>query len=261
MKHALCQGAVWHQRLTPVLHRFSYPLWLLRVDLEDIDGLLAGHWSWGRRWRPLTVREQDYLTPPAAGDTRPLHTRVRDKAASLGLDWREGRVWMLAQPRCLGWLFNPLVLYWHIPPGASQADSVVAEVSNTPWHERHWYALVADGDGTFSVQQDKAFHVSPFMGMAMQYRWWLAMNDASITVRIENWAADEQVFVAGMRLQCQPASGEQLGSVLRRFGWQTLRVSAAIYAQAFRLWRKGVPFHRHPAKADSADTRQSSTEK
>lgn len=264
LRHGIYQGKVWHERKTPMVHRFTYPLWLMAADVDDVDGLLARHWAWGRRWRPIVVRDGDYLgSDSKAVETphAPLGVRVRAKAAELGLDWQQGRILMLAQPRIFGWLFNPIVLYWHFPaeqagsgPGSDSAmarpDQVIAEVSNTPWHQTHWYPLrlIPDGEGGFTVQDDKAFHVSPFMGMDMRYHWYLKVNDASITVRIENWQQDEKIFTAGMTLAGQPATATTMGSVIRRFGWQSVRVSAGIYAQAFRLWRKGVPFHGHPEK-------------
>ena len=247
-EHALYSGRVWHHREYPVTHQFSYPLWLLAVDLDDTEALLSRHPLWGRKRRLVTVRDTDYLAGEAGAGARTLARAVRDKAASLGMDWREGRVIMLAQPRLFGWLFNPLVLYWHFAPGSERPDQVLAEVSNTPWHQTHWYPLTLSpaGDNTWQVEHDKAFHVSPFMGMFMRYRWTVVMHDARLTVRIENWERENRVFTAGMTLERQAADSASMGRVIRRFGWQSLRVSAGIYAQAFRLWRKGVPFHGHP---------------
>ena len=244
--HALYCGRVWHQRQTPA-HRFSYPLWLMAVDIDNTDALLARHPLWGRGRRPVVIRDIDYLGGLVPGHGA-LSPSVRAKAASLGLDWQGGRVIMLAQPRLFGWLFNPLVLYWHFPPGSQTPASLLAEVRNTPWHETHWYplALHDEGGGHYSAIHKKAFHVSPFMGLDMEYRWGVTLHDASITVVIENWRQGQKVFTAGMTLQQEMADRAAMGRVIRRFGWQTLRVSAGIYAQAFRLWRKGAPFHGHP---------------
>ncbi|WP_111657039.1 DUF1365 domain-containing protein [Isoalcanivorax indicus] len=248
-EHGLYSGCVWHQRERPVVHRFSYPLWLLAVDIDDTATLLARHRWWGRKRRPVVLRDRDYLAGEASGD-RGLSAAVRDKAAALGMDWQQGRVIMLAQPRLFGWLFNPLVLYWHFAPGSPVPDQLLAEVSNTPWHQTHWYPLVLApaGGNEYTAEHDKGFHVSPFMAMAQRYRWTVVLHDASLTVRIENWDSDGKLFTAGMTLDRQEADALNMGQVIRRFGWQSLRVSAGIYAQAFRLWRKGVPFHGHPDK-------------
>ncbi|UWN48656.1 hypothetical protein ASALC70_00843 [Alcanivorax sp. ALC70] len=125
---ALARGHVWHRRYTPMDHRFRVPLWLVWSDVDAPDRLLAGHWLWGRRWRPVTFRDRDFVD--ASG--RPLGDKVRERAAALGLDWSAGRVHMLGQWRTFGVLFNPLVLYFHFPAGAERPDSALAEVRNTP---------------------------------------------------------------------------------------------------------------------------------
>ncbi|PKM23113.1 MAG: DUF1365 domain-containing protein [Gammaproteobacteria bacterium HGW-Gammaproteobacteria-14] len=243
-EHALYTGKVWHRRQTPVVHEFGYPFWWLWVNLDDIDGLLERHRSWGRRWHLVTLRDEDYL------DKRPglLSQRVRHKALSLGLDWEGGQVCMLSQPRMYGWLFNPISLYWHFAPGSQTPDSVLAEVHNTPWHEQHWYPLILQPgrDGSFSCEHEKAFHVSPFMGMDMCYQWSFSLDNRALDVTIRNVAHGEQLFAAGVKMHRKQADMENMGLVLREYGAQGMKTSAAIYAHAWRLWRKGVSFHGHP---------------
>lgn len=247
--HAIYLGEVWHRRELPVVHAFRYPFWWLWLNLDDIDGLLARSKWWGRRWRPGVIRESDYLV----GEHGSLSVQVRGKAAALGLDWQQGAVCMLTQPRLFGWLFNPITLYWHFPDGAGVADSVIAEVHNTPWHEKHWYPLMlGPGVGDRQVEHDKAFHVSPFMAMDMRYRWTLSQNDRDLSVTITNLNDQGKLFAAGVRMLRQPADPKGLAAVLWRYPAQSIKASAAIYAHAWRLWRKGVPFHRHPGKRDKA---------
>jgi uncharacterized protein len=243
--HAVYVGEVWHRREKPIVHAFRYPFWWLWLNLDDVDGLLGRSRWWGRRWRPGVIRETDYLD----GDDGSLSRRCRRKAAELGLNWQDGAVCMLTQPRLFGWLFNPLTLYWHFPAGESRADSVMAEVHNTPWHERHWYPLPLSGDGDDRIfEHDKAFHVSPFMALDMRYRWSLSQNHRDLSVTISNIDADGRLFAAGVRMQRRDADAVQLVSVLRNYPAQSLKASMAIYAHAWRLWRKGVAFHRHPGK-------------
>jgi len=134
---AIARGKVWHQRLVPFRHGFHYPLWMVWCDLAEVDAMLARHPAWGRRWRPVVFRDSDFV------DARPdsLNDKVREKAVELGLDWQAGRVVMLGQWRTLGTLFNPLVLYLHFSGDSEQPDSMLAEVQNTPWRERHFYPL------------------------------------------------------------------------------------------------------------------------
>jgi hypothetical protein len=154
---------------------------------------------------------------------------------------------MLAQPRLFYWSFNPLILFWHFPEGASVPDSIIAEVHNTPWQERHWYALepVATDKG-LAFEHKKDFHVSPFMGMAMNYRWLFSQDDRALSVTINNINDTGRVFAAGVRMQRQPADQDSMLAVLRKYRAQSFVASLAIYVHALKLWRKGVGFHAHP---------------
>jgi uncharacterized protein len=241
--HALYCGTVWHRREQPKVHEFSYPFWWAWINLDDIDGLLARSPWWGRRWRPVVVSSRDYLSQESGG----LSARVRRQAATLGLNWEQGHVCLLSQPRLFGWLFNPLSLYWHFPDGSSEADSVIAEVHNTPWHQRHWYPLVPKADQTgWQCEHDKAFHVSPFMAMDMRYRWQLSQNHRDLSVTISNMTEQGRLFSAGVRMERVEANADSMARIIRQYGAQSMRASGAIYAHAWRLWRKGVPFHGHP---------------
>lgn len=250
--HALFMGKVWHRRLRPVEHRFSYPFWWAWINLDDVEGLLRRSVWWGRAWRPIVFNEQDYLDR-ASGS---LRERIAGKADSLGLDWRVGTVCLMSQPRIFGWLFNPISLYWHFLPGRQRPDAVIAEVHNTPWNEKHWYRLdlaeVESGANMDAglrldrISQKKAFHVSPFMPMDLRYEWRLGVDMSAADVAIDNHDDEGVLFSAGVSLQRVNADKVAMTRVLTRYGAQAFKVSLAIYAHAWRIWRKGVGFHRHP---------------
>lgn len=242
-EHAFYTGQLWHRRRAPAEHAFQYPIWFAWVDLDEPETITAGHWLWGHRWRPVGFSQTD-LGPPGEGG---LLERVRSQVKALGGEW-DGRVFALCQLRTFGLQFNPLVLYWHFPAGGEQPDAVLAEVSNTPWQERHWYLLeggTQDGGG-LGTEHDKAFHVSPFMSMDQRYRWQLGFHHGSLSVRIGNLEHGEELFAAGMALERRPWSPAEQAGLLKNYGAQSWRVLAGIYAHAFRLWRKRVPFYRHP---------------
>jgi DUF1365 family protein len=249
--HCLMSGTVWHRRSKPVAHRFAYPLNLLLVDLDDIDGLLSRHWLWGRAARLVTLRNRDFVE----GRDLALRDKVEDKAREKGLDFSGGQILMLAQPRGLGWLFNPLVLYFHLPEGARRPETALAQVSNTPWRERHFYAVsVRDGTTDTPFSHDKCFHVSPFLPMDLQYRWFIGWGE-ELSVTIEAVRDGDALFSAGMRLVPVPATGSNMGKMAFVFSRQSLLTSLRIYAQAFRLWRKKVPFFAHPQRKAALNRR------
>ena len=245
---ALAQGRVWHQRNVPFTHRFDYPLWLVWCDLEQIPQLLDASPWWGRRWRPVVFRDRDFVD----GSDTPLAEKVRRQAADAGLNWQQGRVCMLGQWRTFGTLFNPLVLYLHFPDGADQPDSMLAEVQNTPWNERHFYALaLTEGeDGALTVDHDKTFHVSPFLPMALRYHWHLhvAFPDLKLVLKDKNDSG--VVFAAGLNLTLVHPERAAMRNVIVRMGARGLVTLKGIYWQAFKLWRKGAHFYGHPHKQD-----------
>lgn len=243
--HQLMTGRVWHGRDHETVHHFAYPLSLVLVDLTEPQTLLARHPLWGARWRPVTLRARDYI------DERdlPLLEKVRATAHEYGMDFSGGQVLMLAQPRALGLLFNPLVLYFHIPAGAGAPDAILAEVCNTPWGERHFYAHAAAApERHLRFEHDKGFHVSPFLPMGLTYHWSVDWGDR-LSVRIAARGGERTLFEAGMRLSADPALGSRLFTATRDFMAQAFLTRLRIYRQALRLWRQRAPFYSHPDKS------------
>lgn len=245
---AVARGRVWHQRNVPFTHRFDYPLWLVWCDLEQIPDLLASSPWWGRAWRPVVFRDRDFVD----GSDAPLLDKVRRQAADAGLDWQQGRVCMLGQWRTFGTLFNPLVLYLHFPEGSDQPDSMLAEVQNTPWKERHFYALplAMDDEGALVVDHDKTFHVSPFLPMALRYHWRLHVAFPDFRLILKDKSGDEVVFAAGINMTLMHPNRSVMRNVIMAMGARGVVTLKGIYWQAFKLWRKGARFHRHPQRQD-----------
>ncbi len=250
-RFALATGQVWHQRHSPMVHAFRYPLWLVWCDVDAPDQLLARQRLWGRRWRPVTFRDRDFIDASA----RPLGDKVRERAGEAGLNWRGGRVYMLGQWRTFGVLFNPLVLYFHYPPGADRPASMLAEVRNTPWHERHIYALsLSQGEeGPQEVEHEKTFHVSPFLPLGLRYHWRLHALFPDLRLTLEDRDGDRVVFTAGLNMRMAQADGRAMVRVIGRFGAQSVKTVAGIYWQAWKLWRKGARFHAHPDRDEQGN--------
>ncbi len=130
--------------------------------------------------------------------------------------------------------------------------AVVAEVTNTPWGEKHCYVIPCSPDYKLHhCKNRKQFHVSPFMPMDMHYAWALTTPDTNLTVRIENHDTNECVFDVAMHLQRREFSTAKLMWAVARFPFMTVRVVLAIYWQAFRLWWKRVAFVPHPNRVNA----------
>ena len=245
-----------HRRRTPVEHAFRTRLFLMYIDLAELPRLFDGHPLWSAR-RPALAwfRRSDYLGDPAV----PLDTAVRDLVEQR-LDFRPaGPVRMLAHLRYLGHCFNPVAFYWCFAPDGETVEAVVAEVTNTPWGERHAYVARATGthEHVLDSRHDKALHVSPFMAMEMEYRWRIETPGERLAVKIESRSADDGalVFDAQLALRRRAIDRTALTRVLVRHPAMTLRALGGIYAQALRLRLKGARWHRHPAPAATGAAR------
>jgi DUF1365 family protein len=239
----LYDGVVAHLRSAPVAHAFSYRLCLLYLDLDELPAAFAGTRLW-RLERPAlgSFHRQDYLPGPA-----PLADAVRTLVAERCGHRPLGAVRLLASARCFGHCFNPVVFFYCFSP-AGALEAVVAEITNTPWRER--FAYVCDcrdrqGDA-LAFTFPKAFHISPFMAMGQSYAWRFSVPGQDLRVHMENHQDGQRLFSARMALARRALTPLSLDLVLLRHPLHSLRLLAAIYTQAARLWWKHVPLHTHP---------------
>ncbi|MFN0052313.1 MAG: DUF1365 domain-containing protein [Planctomycetales bacterium] len=263
----LYEGEVRHRRLSPLRHEFRYRLFMLYVDLEELPTLFRGRWLWSVRGPNLAwFRRADYLGPPNV----PLGEAVRDLVESR-LGWRPtGPIRLLTHFRYFGLGMNPISLFYCFD-SRERVAAIVAEVTNTPWGEQCHYVLDArrdpdDGDRAAdsrisgalpAMRAVKVLHVSPFFEMAFEYEFQCTEPGSSLVVQIgshplpgaaDGPAAKGPAFEATLQLARRPLTGAALARALCRHPLLTARVLAAIYWQAFRLWRKGAAFVPHPQR-------------
>jgi len=249
VRSALCTGSVAHQRLGPRPHAFRYRVAYLALDLDELSTVFRGRWLWSlERPNVASFRRADYLGPAAL----PLAEAVRARVAQELGRRPAGPITLVTQVRVLGYVFNPVSFYLcHDERGA--LDALVAEITNTPWGERHAYVLDARG-GQRRWRFPKRFHVSPFLPMELEHDWRLAEDEHGLAIHMTDLAGGEALFHAGMTLRRRPLGGAALARHLLAYPLLPLRIHAAIYWQAFRLWLKRTPFFVHPAKASAAST-------
>ena len=266
MHSALYTGWVSHRRRAPRRHAFRYPLFMVWLDLAELDQVFRGRWLWGVERRAVaSFRRADHL-----GDSSvPLERCVRDLVAGETGSRPLGAIRLLTHLRYFGYCFNPVSFYYCYDAADRDIVAVVAEVANTPWGERHCYVLdcadaravaAAPTAGTAGAvvrrwRSDKRMHVSPFMPMDLQYDWQLSAPAARLTVHMRCTRGAQQLFDATLSLRRRPLGGRTLAATLLRFPWMTARVVTAIHWQALRLWLKRVPYHAHPtARSGTTNT-------
>jgi DUF1365 family protein len=140
--------------------------------------------------------------------------------------------------------------YFCFDGAGESVQAVVAEVTNTPWGERHAYAIGrTSADRIIRGKLDKSFHVSPLMGMDHSYEWRATTPGDELVVHIASSQAGNQVFDATLSLRRRELSPALMRRVLLRYPAMTMRIAGAIYWQALRLKLKGAPYHSHPGGA------------
>lgn len=247
---ALYVGSVRHRRFEPVEHAFTFPLFMVYADLAELPGALDGWPLWSAR-RPALAwfRRADYFGDRATD----LDAAVRDRVEAETSRRPAGPIRLLTHLRTFGHQFSPVSFYYCFDDAGERVQAILAEITNTPWKERHAYVL----DAREAVGDDrrrrwrfrKAFHVSPFMPMDLGYDWTFTPPGERAFVHMNLTRPGARAFDATLMLRRRPLTGLALASALARFPAMTAQVVARIHFEALRLWIKGAPVHPHPRSA------------
>jgi DUF1365 family protein len=249
----LYTGFVRHRRREPVSNEFKYRLFMMYLDLAELPQLFQPYLFWSAtRAAPACFKREDYLQ--LEGDASlSLDESVRQLVARETGKRPAGPIRLLTHLRYFGYSFNPVSFYYCFDESGASVETIVAEITNTPWKERHAYVLpvsrsVRHTRHAWQFQFDKQFHVSPFNPMDMRYDWRFGAPDEGLHVHMENWRDGRSVFDATLNLARSPITSASLARVLVGFPLMTAQVITLIHWQALRLWMKRAPFHTHPNK-------------
>ncbi|GHD40474.1 DUF1365 domain-containing protein [Thalassobaculum fulvum] len=246
LRSALYVGHVMHARPGAHRHRFRYRVVSLLLDLDELELLDRRLASFSvERPNLFSFRNRDH-GPRDGSDLRPWVEAAFDRA---GRPLAGGRIQALCFPRVLGYVFNPLTIYWGYDP-AGRLAGVLYEVKNT-FGDQHGYVIPAAPDhrpGTPLIQGvDKRFHVSPFLPLEGGYRFRLDEPGERLRVLIRLVGPDgADRLVATQTGARRELTDTSLLAGLATHPWVTAKVMAGIHWEALRLWLKGAPFHSRP---------------
>ncbi|MGH1504457.1 MAG: DUF1365 domain-containing protein [Acidimicrobiales bacterium] len=259
----MCAGVVLHRRHRPTHHEFRRTVHYVWFDPDRPDELCRHHATWSTaRWRPVQLRTDSIDGDYGDGSAMPLGDQARDRLAEALGRRPAGPVRLLTQPRRWGWLFNPISVFVVWDDADADPIGAVLEVTNTPWKERHHYAvaLQADPGGGFRARFDKALHVSPFLDEDHRYDLWLDGDDDRLALRLDvvqrdvssGAAPPTPIVETELRTERRRATAETLAHDLFAAFVPTHRVSIGIHVEAARLAWKRVPFVPHPRRRSTA---------
>ncbi|MGY6534363.1 MAG: DUF1365 domain-containing protein [Pararhodobacter sp.] len=241
-------GRTFHGRRGTVENRFTYGVDYLLLDAEDAALQAPALFRRNRRW-PVSLHDLDHGGARGAGQGAAW---VRQVLAQAGLDRADGRILLLAQPRVLGHVFNP-VSFWLCHGQDGTLRCVIAEVNNT-FGDRHSY-LCHHADqrpitGAEELAARKIFHVSPFQPVDGGYRFRFDITEHKVNIRIDYGHASGQErggLVATLTGARRPATMTGLMAAMLRRPFGSRRVLALIHWQALKLWWKGARYNARPA--------------
>ena len=244
------EGYVRHRRFRPVRNEFRYHLFLMFLDLDELPHLFDGHSCWSfERFNVAWFRRRDHLGDPQL----PLDQAVRNLVEERTGVRPTGPIRLLTHLRYFGHCFNPASFYYCYDQAGRHVETIIAEVHNTPWLEEHCYVL-GEALNEHPVRRwkryrfAKAFHVSPFMDMNIQYDVRFREPGEFLSVHFINMQGGSRIFDATLHLRRKELSASNLSRILIDYPVMTIKVVTLIHWQALRLWLKGVPVFVHPAK-------------
>jgi DUF1365 family protein len=241
VQSAIYKGYVYHSRYVPKKHAFSYKIFLLWLDLDEISEVEKQVRGFSRTfWSPLRFKREDYLGDPKL----PLKQSVLQKMSQLAGKDLNGQIFLLGQVRTFGLYFSP-VNFYYLRNEDGHFSHLLAEVSNTPWDQRHCYLV------DLAEQKDcaKMFHVSPFNPMDMQYKWRISQPEQNLTLTLSCYK-DIKHFVASMKLIRQELNSSSLTRVLLTIPSMTIKTVVGIYWQALKLFLKRLPIYANPTQGN-----------
>lgn len=243
LSSCLYTGTVMHRRFKPHAHRLNYRVFWCLLDLDELPHLPSRLRFFSLKgFNLFGFRNADH----GDGSDRPLRAQVEAHLATAGIDLGGGAIRLLCMPRLLGFVFNPISVYYCYDRGGA-LKALLYQVHNT-FGQRHSYLIPVDSKPGEPLEQRclKAFYVSPFMDMDIAYRFRVQPPDKRVALVIESSDAQGPVLFASLAGERHALTDAALLRAFLSFPFMTLKVVAGIHWEALNLWIKGMRLRPRP---------------
>lgn len=235
-------GRTVHERRQPFSHRFNYRIASLMIDLERLsEASRQSRFFSVERFNLYSFFERDH----GARDGSSLIDWAREQFTEAGIAIGNARVRLLCAPRVLGYVFNPLSIYFAEDRETNALKGVIYQVHNT-FGDAHAYVAPCSGDSAERQTADKIFHVSPFFDVAGRYEFTLRAPDDRFKLSIFKERTNGSDFMATMAMNRFDLTTSTLLGLFASQPFSTLKTIFAIHFEALRLWIKGAKYHSRP---------------
>ena len=245
-RNFIYNGVVRHRRHNPFRSEFSYSIFMIYLDIGDLDSILKKSLFWNIN-KPAVVsfNRSDFHGDPDISLDDAVRNTIENRTGSRP----RGKIRMLAHLRYFGYCFNPVTFYYCFSHDDKRINYILAEVTNTPWKERYAYVLTAsDNSHKIKSNMKKKLHVSPFWDMDHNYEWVFSSPKEKLSVLMKNYKNGDNVFDASLSMKRMDLNKSNLFKSVFRYPFITIKVVFWIHFQAFFLWLRGATFYTHPSK-------------
>lgn len=247
-RNSLYIGKVFHKRHMPFEHAFTYRVFTLLLDLDDVPNLSKRIKFFSfNRFNLFSIHEKDH----ANRDGKPIRPWIEEAAKAKNIDLSNGKIYMLVFPRILGYVFNPITVYFCY--GSDQKlKAVLHQVKNT-FGEQHGYLLPVEAEQPLIKQEcEKIFHVSPFIHMDCEYKFRFAEPEEKLDFAIHQFQPEGKILTATWEGQRKDLNDKHLLKTLVTHPLLTLKIIVGIHWEALKLWIKGAKYISKPEPPTNA---------
>lgn len=271
LNSAIYQGQVRHRRFdgeqqNRLLREFNYQVFMVYLDLQELDAVFEKSRWWSRdRFSLAWFRRKDFFDRK---DT-PLYEAVANLVEEQTGLKPKGAIRMLTNLRYFGFIINPITCYYCFDEAGKNVETIVAEVTNTPWKQRCHYVLPIDEQQQLTNRQAVSFskdmHVSPFQPLNLNYQWFSQSPEKTLAIHIdvEKQADKKQqgnkVLDATLNLVRYEMTSANMQRFIWRYPWMTAKVFGAIYWQALRLFVNKYRYFPNKTKSNFTVSRRNTS--